>query len=73
VRTIIEGEERSYGPGDVFDVPAGAAHQMTADPPARVTWEVRPALNTAEFFETLYSGEIPPDFLERFSAEIRFV
>jgi hypothetical protein len=35
-------------------------------------WEIRPALRTAEFFETLYSGDIPADFLERFSAEVRF-
>ena len=73
VRTIIEGTERSYQAGESFDVPAGAVHQMTADPPARVRWEVRPALRTAEFFETLYGGDIPPDFLERFSAEVRFV
>jgi hypothetical protein len=46
---------------------------MTADPPARVRWEVRPALRTAEFFETVYGGAIPADLVERFSAEIRFV
>jgi quercetin dioxygenase-like cupin family protein len=73
VRTIVAGEERSYGPGEAFDVPAGTIHQMTADPPARLKWQVRPALNTAEFFETLYGGDIPSDFLERFSAEVRFV
>jgi quercetin dioxygenase-like cupin family protein len=73
VRTIIDGEERSYEAGETFDVPAGTVHQMAADPPARVRWQVRPALNTAEFFETLYSGDVPHDFLERFSAEVRFI
>jgi quercetin dioxygenase-like cupin family protein len=73
VRTIVDGEERRYEAGDTFDVPAGTVHQMAADPPARLKWEVLPALRTAEFFEVLYSGEIPADFLEQFSAEVRFV
>jgi quercetin dioxygenase-like cupin family protein len=73
VRTIVDGEERSYDAGDTFDVPAGAVHQLAADPPARLKWEVRPALRTAEFFETVYSGEIPPDLRERFSAEVVFL
>jgi quercetin dioxygenase-like cupin family protein len=73
VRAVIDGEERSHGAGETFEVPAGAVHQMTADPPARIRWQVRPALRTAEFFETLYSGDVPHDFVERFSAEIRFV
>ena len=73
VRTIVDGEERSYEAGERFDIPAGTVHQMAADPPARLRWEVRPALRTAEFFETIYSGEIPPDVRERFSAEVVFV
>jgi quercetin dioxygenase-like cupin family protein len=73
VRTIVDGEEGSYASGDRFEVPAGAVHQMAADPPARLKWEVRPALRTAEFFETLYSGNAPADFLERFADEVRFV
>jgi quercetin dioxygenase-like cupin family protein len=72
VRVIADGEERRYEAGDAFDVPAGTVHQMAGDPPARVRWEVRPALRTAEFFETLYGGDVPADFLERFSAEVRF-
>ena len=42
--------------------------------PARVKWEVRPALRTADFFEALYTGEAMKDpgaFLERFAAEFR--
>jgi quercetin dioxygenase-like cupin family protein len=72
VRTVIDGTPRNYAAGDSFEVPAGTMHQMAADPPARMRWEIRPALRTAEFFETLYSGDIPADFLERFSAEVRF-
>jgi quercetin dioxygenase-like cupin family protein len=73
VRLIVGGgEERRYETGEQFDVAPGTVHQMAADPPARLRWEVRPALRTAEFFEVLYSGELPADFLERFSAEVRF-
>jgi quercetin dioxygenase-like cupin family protein len=73
VRAIVDGEELRYEAGDTFAIAAGAVHQMTADPPARLRWEVRPALRTAEFFETVYSGDIPADLLERFSHEVRFV
>jgi quercetin dioxygenase-like cupin family protein len=73
IRTIIDGEERSYEAGETFDIAAGTVHQLTADPPARLKWEVRPALRTAEFFETVYSGEIPPDLREQFSAEVVFL
>jgi quercetin dioxygenase-like cupin family protein len=73
VRTIVEGEERSYDAGETFDIPAGTVHQLAADPPARLKWEVRRALRTAEFFETVYSGELPPDLRERFSAEVVFL
>jgi quercetin dioxygenase-like cupin family protein len=73
VRTIIEDEERSYEAGETFDIAAGTVHQLAADPPARLKWEVRPALRTAEFFETVYSGEIPADLRERFSAEVVFL
>ena len=73
VRAVVDGDERRYAAGDTFQVPAGTVHQMTADPPARLKWEVRPALRTAEFFETLYTDSAGADFLERFSAEVRFV
>jgi mannose-6-phosphate isomerase-like protein (cupin superfamily) len=74
--TVIGGVERSYESGDVFEVPAGTPHQMRADGPARLRWEVRPALRTAEFFERMYTA--PPSgaeegaaFLEEFSNEFR--
>jgi aspartate racemase len=72
--TVIGGVERRYAAGEAFDVPVDTPHQMAADGPSRVRWEVRPSLRTAEFFERLYGPppESFPDFLEEFSAEIRF-
>ena len=80
MRTIIDGAERRYGPGETFEVPAGTPHQMVGEGPSRVSWEIRPALRTAEFFERLYgdgpdSASAAPsiaDFLAEFSDEIRF-
>ena len=69
VRTIIAGEARGYGEGESFEVPAGTTHQMGGDGPARVRWEVRPALRTAEFFEIAYSGKADESFLEEFKNE----
>ena len=77
VRTVIDGNERRYEAGEGFEVPAATPHQMAGDGPARVRWEVRPALRTAEFFERLY-GDGPNsaqamgvDFLAEFSDEFR--
>ena len=80
VRTIIDGAERRYEAGANFEVPVGTAHQMAGEGPARMRWEVRPALRTAEFFERLYgdgpdsAGAAPSgaEFLAEFSDEIRF-
>jgi hypothetical protein len=69
VRTVIEGEERTYSEGESFDVPAGTTHQMGGDGQARIRWEVRPALRTAEFFEIAYSGKADANFLEEFKNE----
>jgi quercetin dioxygenase-like cupin family protein len=71
MNTIIGGTERRYDAGEVFEVLAGTPHQMAADGPARVRWEVRPALRTAEFFEQLYSGDVTDGaaFLREFSDE----
>ena len=71
VRAIIGGTERTYETGETFEVPAGTPHQMTGDGPARVRWQVRPPMRTAEFFERLYSGA-GEDLREEFSAEIQF-
>lgn len=76
IRAVIAGVERRYGPGERFDVPEATPHQMAAEEPSRVRWEVLPALRTAEFFEGLYGENGPPAdvaaFLEEFSDEIRF-
>jgi quercetin dioxygenase-like cupin family protein len=77
MRAIVDGEERIYGQGESFDVPAGTPHQMGAEEPTRMLWEVRPALRTAEFFERLY-GEGPESarkmgesFFAEFTEEFR--
>lgn len=69
VRTVIDGEMRIYRKGESFDVPAGTTHQMGGDGPARIRWEVRPSLRTAEFFRIAYSGQAGPDFLDEFKNE----
>ncbi len=79
MRTMVGGVERTYGPGEEFEVPAGTPHRMTAEEPSRVRWEIRPALRTAEFFERLYgegadSARAAPslaEFLAEFSDEVR--
>ena len=77
VRTVVGGMAGRYEAGETFQVPAGTPHQMSGDGPARVRWEVRPAMRTAEFFERLYAaidagGTDVPAVLEEFSDEIRF-
>ena len=72
MRTRIDGVERVYEEGETFDVPPATVHQMAAEGgPARTRWEVRPALRTASFFETLYSGNADASFLEEFAPEFR--
>jgi len=56
MRAIVDGEERVYEAGESFDVPEGTPHQMAAEGPTRMRWEVRPALRTAGFFERLYGS-----------------
>jgi quercetin dioxygenase-like cupin family protein len=77
MRTIIDGAECTYAEGESFNVPAGTPHQMGAAGPARMRWEVRPALRTAEFFERLYgegpgsAREMGEAFFAEFSDEFR--
>jgi quercetin dioxygenase-like cupin family protein len=56
LRAVIDGEERRYGPGETFVVPAGTPHTMhaDADEPTRFVWQVRPALRTEDFFEAVW-------------------
>ena len=71
VRAVVDGEERRYHAGETFEIPALTPHQMAGDGAARVHWEVRPALRTAEFFECAYSGNPPEVFYEIFADEFR--
>jgi quercetin dioxygenase-like cupin family protein len=71
VRAVVDGKERRYTAGEAFDIPAQTPHQMAGDGPARVHWEVRPALRTAEFFERAYGDDPGEDFLETFANEFR--
>ena len=70
MRTVIDGSEHRYGPGESFDVPAGTPHQMAAEGPTRLRWEVRPALRTAEFFERA-ARRGGADLLTEFREEFR--
>jgi quercetin dioxygenase-like cupin family protein len=80
MKTVIGGVEQRYETGESFEVGAGVPHQMAADGPTRMRWEVRPALRTAEFFERLFGTgpdsaretENIGDFFAEFSEEIRF-
>jgi quercetin dioxygenase-like cupin family protein len=47
--------EHRLSAGDTLDIPSRVAHQMwnCGDAPARVKWETRPGLRTAEWFRTL--------------------
>jgi quercetin dioxygenase-like cupin family protein len=77
MRAIVDGEERVYEVGESFEVPPGTPHQMGAEGPARMRWEVRPALRTAEFFERLYgtgpdsARELGEAFFAEFAEECR--
>jgi hypothetical protein len=71
VRAVVDGERRRYVAGEAFDIEARTPHQMAGDGAARVRWEVRPALRTAEFFERAYSDNPGADFLEVFADEFR--
>jgi mannose-6-phosphate isomerase-like protein (cupin superfamily) len=77
MRAKIGDEDRVYEAGEAFDVPPGTPHQMAAEGPTRMRWEVRPALRTAEFFECLYGSgpgsaqDLGEKFFEKYSAEFR--
>ena len=70
-KAVVAGEERHYAAGEAFDIPARTPHQMAGAGRARLRWEVRPAMRTAEFFERAYSGDPGADFLETFADEFR--
>jgi len=76
VRAVISGHQLRYSAGETFEVPAGTVHTMGGDGPARVNWQVRPALRSADFTEALYEGAVaaePESFLARYADEVRVV
>jgi quercetin dioxygenase-like cupin family protein len=78
MQTVIDGADQAYEAGSAFEMPPGTPHQMRADGPSRLRWEVRPALRTADFFERMYtappqSAEEGAAFLREFSPEFRLV
>jgi mannose-6-phosphate isomerase-like protein (cupin superfamily) len=77
MHAIVGGEERAYEVGESFEVPAATPHQMAAQGPTRMRWEVRPAMRTAEFFERLFGSgpdsaqEMGEKFFAEFDQEFR--
>lgn len=55
-QTIIGDEVRTYQAGEKFVVPPGARHTMhnVSDENGRLKWQIRPALDTETFFETMW-------------------
>ena len=56
VQVRINGREQTYHAGQHFDIPRGTPHAFRngGDDEAGVIWQVRPALKTQQFFETLW-------------------
>ena len=56
LRFVVSGEQRRLGPGDEITIPAGTPHRFVNDGEvdAIAIQEARPALRTAEFFETYF-------------------
>jgi len=56
LRFTVHGAERCVGPGETIIIPAGAPHRFVndGDEDAVAVQEMRPALRTAEFFETYF-------------------
>jgi len=61
VRCRTSDGERDLVTGETLDVPRGVAHQFwnAGDAPARVRWEVRPALRTSAFFGAIARSRTP--------------
>lgn len=55
VRSYVDGEERTHGPGDVIIAPAGSVHTVWSDGDQDVELlvEFRPALRSEDVLETL--------------------
>jgi Cupin domain len=87
LRFLVDGTTRRLGPGETITIPAGVPHRFAneGDEDAVAIQELRPALRTAEFFQTYFElatrGELDhhgkPSLLRsallgpKFAAEIR--
>ncbi len=58
-QTIIGGMEKIYEAGESYSVPVNTPHLMhnISDEEGRLLWQVRPALRTQEFLETMWGLE----------------
>lgn len=57
VSVQIKGQERTYVAGESFQFPRGVPHIFrgaAGSEKARILWQIRPALDTETFFETVY-------------------
>ena len=64
----IGDEERVFAAGDAFGIPRGTVHTMGPHGgPARIRWEVRPALRTEAFLT-----EMPTSLEERIAHVARY-
>ncbi len=52
----LQDKQQRLGPGDVLHIEPGMVHEMWnhGEEWAHVNWQVRPALNTEQFFETAF-------------------
>lgn len=57
MRAVVGGAARDLVAGDSLRIPAGEAHAMwnPGTVGARLSWQVRPALRTQEFFEVFFA------------------
>ena len=67
LRFVIDGTERRLGPGDAITIPAAVPHHFINDgeEDAVAIQEFRPALRSAEFFETYFDLAERGDLDER--------
>ena len=74
IRFEVSGEVFERGAGDVAAVPAGAVHAFKniGDQPARIHFELIPALRSEEFFAQLSSGTVadPESYFDEYGMDV---
>ena len=63
----VDQKEDIYRVGDSFIVPAGSSHTRhnVSDREGRLSWQVRPAMRTAEFFEKMWGEDAAGESKEK--------